>query len=106
MTTGISASTTLAAATDTVVYLVPTATLATINIAVTNRGIANAEVNIAIAPDDTPGAEDYIEYGVIIPPKGILERTAVVAVAGENVIVRASTADCTVRVHGFKEVAL
>lgn len=105
MASGKLGSAALAANTDTTVYTVPASTVATINVAIVNRGSESATVNVAIAPAGTPANADYIEYGVTIPAKGVLERTAIVAGAGEHVVVRASTANCSVRVHGFEEVA-
>lgn len=93
----------LVANTDTTVYTVPASTVSTVNVAIVNRGTTSAVVNVAIAPGATPGNADFVEFGVTIPPNGILERTAIVAGAGERVVVRSSTADCTVRVHGFEE---
>lgn len=103
MASGKLGSATPAANTDTTVYTVPASTVATINVAITNRGSVSATVNVAIAPNATPANADFIEYGVAIPANGILERTAIVAGAGERVVVRSSTADCSVRVHGFEE---
>lgn len=105
MASGKLGSATLAADTDTTVYTVPASTVATINVAIVNRGDAAAVVNVALAATATPGNADYVEFGVTIPAKGVLERTAIVAGAGESVVVRSSTADCSVRVHGFEEVA-
>lgn len=92
-----------AANTHTTVYTVPAATVATVNIALINRGTADAVVDVALAATATPSNAEFIEYGVKIPAKGVLERTAIVAGAGERVVVRSSTADCSVRVHGFEE---
>lgn len=105
MASGKLGSAALAAGTDTTIYTVPASTVATINVAVVNRGSADATVNVAIAPTGAPANADYVEFGVAIPASGILERTAIVAGAGEHVVVRSSTADCTVRIHGFEEVA-
>ena len=104
MASGKLGSAALAANTDTTVYTVPASTVATINIAIVNRGSVAATVNVAIAPTGTPVDADYIEFGAVIPANGILERTAIVAGAGERVVVRSSTANCSVRVHGFEEV--
>lgn len=105
MASGKLGSAALAANTNTTVYTVPASTVATINVAIVNRGSAAATVNVAIAPSGAPTNADYVEFGVVIPANGILERTAIVAGAGERVVVHSSTADCSVRVHGFEEVA-
>lgn len=103
MASGKLGSATLEANTDTTVYTVPASTVATLNVAIVNRGDAAAVVNVALAATATPDNADYVEFGVTIPAKGVLERTAIVAGAGERVVVRSSTADCSVRVHGFEE---
>lgn len=103
MASGKLGSATPAADTDTPVYTVPAATVASVNVAIVNRGSAAAVVNVAIAATGSPANADYIEYGVTIPANGILERTAIVCGAAEQVVVRSSTADCSVRVHGFEE---
>ena len=95
----------LAANTDTTVYTVPAGLLASCNIAIVNRGSVDAVVNVAIATTGTPSTDEYVEFGVTIPANGILERTALVAEAGERVVVRATTADVTVRVHGYERTA-
>ena len=105
MASGKLGSATLAANTNTTVYTVPASTVATLNVAIVNRGDAEAVVNVALSTTATPANADYVEFGVKIPAKGVLERTAIVAGSGERVVVRSSTADCSVRVHGFEEVA-
>lgn len=92
-----------AANTNTTVYTVPASTVATLNVAIVNRGDVEAVVDVAIATTAAPANADYVEFGVKIPANGVLERTAIVAGAGERVVVRSSTADCSVRVHGFEE---
>lgn len=95
----------LAANTDTTVYTVPAGTIASCNVALVNRGTTDAVCNVAFATSGTPTTAEFVEFGVKIPANGILERTAIVAGAGERVVVRSSTANVTVRVHGFEEVA-
>lgn len=94
----------MAADTFTTVYTVPAGKVSSLNVNVANRGAVGARVDVAIATSATPSNADYIEFGVTIPAGGgILERSALVASAGERIVVRSSTADCTVRVHGFEE---
>ena len=105
MASGKLGSATPSANTNTIVYTVPASTVASINVAVVNRGLSDALVRVAVAANGTPTSADYIEYDVTIPANGVLERTAIVAGAGEHVVVYASTADCSVRVHGYEEEA-
>lgn len=103
MASGTLGTAALAASTNTTVYTVPAGTVASINISLVNRGSTEAAVRFSIGAT-TPTTDEYVEYDAIVPVGGILERTAIVAGAGDNVVVRASTADCSVRVHGFEEV--
>ena len=93
----------LAANTDTTVYTVPAGTIASCNVALVNRGATDAVCNVAFATSGTPTTAEYVEFGVTVPANGILERTAIVAGAGERVVVRSSTTNVTVRVHGYEE---
>ena len=103
MASGKLGSAALTADTDTSVYTVPSVTLATISIAIVNRGTDPSTINVAIATSGTPANADYIEFQTSIPPNGVLERTGIVCTAAEQVVIRSSTANCTVRVHGFEE---
>lgn len=95
----------ISANTDTIVYTVPAGKLASCNVAIVNRGANAALVNVAFSSTASPALSEYVEFQVQIPANGILERTAIVAGAGERVIVRSSSADCSVRVHGYEEDA-
>lgn len=93
------------ASTSTKVYTVPSGKTATLNINVCNRGSSIALVTIWIAAADSPANSEALEYQASVPVGGVLERTGIVCAAGERVIVRATTADCSVRVSGFEESA-
>lgn len=91
---------------NTLIYEVPVGKVSTVNISAVNRGAEEVAVKLAIttSASTTPDNADYLEYDAKIPANGgVLERTAVVCSAGEKVVFRASTADCSVRVHGFEE---
>lgn len=103
MASGKLGSAALAANTNTSIYTVPSTTVATIIIAVVNRGTNTSIINVAIAASSSPVDEDFIEFEASLPPNGVLERTGIVCSAAEQVVVRSSTANCTVRVHGFEE---
>lgn len=93
-----------AAETYSTVYQVPASTVATLNVAVVNRGEDVATVRVAVAISGSPTNAEFIEYGATVPANGgVLERTAIVACAGERVVVHCSTGNCSVRVHGFEE---
>ena len=102
MASGTLGAAVIAANTDTKVYTCPSGA-ASINFNVVNRTQGEAVVNVAITQAALPADADYIEYGVTIPGGGILERSALVVGAGDQLFVRASVAGCTVRVYGFEE---
>lgn len=94
----------LVADTLTTVYTVPASTMATLNITLVNRGEDPAKVRVAITDSPNPSDADWIEYNTTIPANGgVLERTALVAGAGENIIIHSDTGTVSVRVHGFEE---
>lgn len=94
----------LVADTTTTVYTVPAATVATLNIALVNRGADPAKVRVAITDAANPGDADWVEYDAEIPAAGgVLERTALVAGAGENIIIHSDVGSVSARVHGFEE---
>lgn len=86
------------------IYTVPAGIVSTLNIAIVNRGAADATVRVALTTQaTTPGLADFVEFDAIVPAAGgILERTALVAGAGEKIMVQSTLADVSVRVHGFE----
>lgn len=94
----------LAADTTTTVYTVPENTVATLNMSLVNRGTDPAKVRVAITNTVAPGNADWIEYDAEIPAAGgVLERTALVIGAGENIIIYSDVGNVSARVHGFEE---
>ena len=75
----------------------------TCNINIVNTGNSNATIGLAISTSSTPGPADYIEYGVVLEPGDVLERTAQVLSPGEKVIAFSTLAGVAVRVSGFAE---
>ena len=106
MASGKLGSADLTANTYITVYTVPSSTISTVNINMTNRGADVAEVRVAITSEaTTPLDADFIEYDVTIPSSGILERTALIAGANEKVMAYSTTTDVSVRVHGLEEAS-
>jgi len=104
MASGVLGQSALSATTLTTVYTVPASTLAVININVVNRSTsATADVRVALASTATPDTSEYIEFDATIPARGVLERTGIALQAAENVIVYASTANCSVNVYGLEQ---
>lgn len=94
----------LAADTTITVYTVPASTVATLNITLVNRGADPAKVRVAITDSTNPSDADWIEYDATIPSVGgVMERTALVAGAGENIIIHSDMGSVSARVHGFEE---
>ena len=105
MASGILGQSAPSATTNTSVYTVPASTLAVVNVMIINRSASNpADVRIALAASGTPNNEEYIEYDVSVPPKGVLERTGMALQASKSVIVYTSTADTSVTVTGLEQV--
>lgn len=105
MASGILGQSAPLATTLTTVYTVPASTLAVVNINVVNRSTsATADVRIALATTAaSPTLAEYIEYDATVPVRGVLERTGVALQAGENVVVYASTVNCSVNVYGLEQ---
>lgn len=91
------------AVTNTTVYTVPAATVATFNVNITNRGTDNVTVRLAIASAATPTNSEYLEFDAVIASGGVLERTGIMASAGERVVVYASNANTSVNVYGYED---
>lgn len=87
---------------DTDLYTVPAGYVATANVWLCNRGAANATVRVAVR-NGAIGNADYLEYGTVIPPNGVLECRGIAMTAGEIVTVRSNVAAVSARVHGFEE---
>lgn len=102
MSNGVLGASDLSAATDTIVYSVPTDTFAVITINVVNRGASTCTIRIALATANTPNNSEYIEYEAQVLPGGVLERTGVVVEADRNVIVRSSAAGAGAMVYGLE----
>jgi hypothetical protein len=104
MATGILGQAAPAAATNTVVYTVPAATVTDATISIVNTTALSISTRLAIASSGTPTISEYVEYDVIIPASGILERSGIVMNATEAVVVFGSAAGLAVSVYGYEEV--
>jgi len=104
MASGILGQSAPTAATNTTVYTVPTGTTSTFNVSICNTGSTEITARLAIAATGTPGTSEWLEYNVLIPVAGVLERTGIVAQAAKRVVVFVSAATASVSVFGFEEV--
>jgi len=107
MASGRLAAVDLAATTNTSVYAVPASTVAVVNVSVANRNASEVVIRLmhlngAIG---TLAVEDYIEYDVVIPANGMLERTGIVMAATHVIGAYSDTANVSVQVHGLERSA-
>lgn len=89
----------------TQVYRVPENSEVSANILITNRKFSDVRVRVSIGDNASPENKDYIEYNVIIPGNGILERTGLIIGSLERVIVESDQSDLTVRIHGYESTS-
>jgi hypothetical protein len=103
MPSGILGRADLAAATNTTIYTVPTAKVATISVNICNRNNNSVTVRLAIATTGTPASTDWILYDLIIQGNSVLERTGLVLDAAELVVVYSNLANVTAIAYGYEE---
>ena len=103
MATGILGNADLAATTNTSVYTVAAAKVATCTINLVNRNSTAITVRLALAATGTPAAAEWIEYDASVPANGVLERGGIVLDATKRVVAYASAANVSVNVFGFEE---
>ncbi len=92
--------------TDVLVYTVPAAAnFATVSVNMTNTGIEDAKVRLALTTASTPGMADYVEYEAIIPASGgSLERSCMVLSPGEKIMVWSDKSTVAIRAYGLEEI--
>jgi hypothetical protein len=104
MSTGKLGSAYIANTANTVVYTVPSSRFTALNINMVNIGTVVSTVKLSISANTNPEPQDYVEYNVPINATGVIERTGIIAEAGEKVVVSIDTGTVTVRVHGIEEI--
>ena len=92
----------LAANADTDLYTCPPGKVATATVAICNRTTDPVSVRLAVRSAAIADS-DYLEFGAVVPPNGVLERSQIVLSAGEIITVRSASAGITARAHGFEE---
>jgi hypothetical protein len=102
MATGRLGAADLAAATNTTLYTVPSATFSVVSLSLCNRGASTVQIRVAISTSGTPADADYIEYDVNLLSKGVLERTGLVLDAGKVLVVRSSAVGISAVVYGIE----
>lgn len=76
---------------NTTIYTVPNGFYSVFSISLVNTSATAVTVQLALATTTSPSTSEWIEFGTTIQPKGVLERTGLVAQAGLNVVALAST---------------
>jgi hypothetical protein len=102
MATGRLGTANLAAATNTLIYTVPSNYFSVVTLSICNRSNSQIIVNVALSLTTTPTTDEYIEYGTVILPNGVLERTGLVMNAGLNLMVYSSSANVSVVAYGIE----
>ena len=93
MATGRLGTLDVAATTYQNLYVTPADTFAVASVSMVNRTTGNITVRLAVTTVAAPGAptnDEFIEYDVVLAPKGVLERTGLVLDAGKIIKVYAS----------------
>tara|TARA_Y100000385_G_C12668827_1_gene457054 strand:+ start:185 stop:505 length:321 start_codon:yes stop_codon:yes gene_type:complete len=103
MASGILGQSAPSAGINSLIYTVPTDTVAYANLNVVNRGAADAVVRIALSATSTPTTAEWVEYDTVIAAYGVLERTGFALQAGKKVVAFCDTADTSVAVYGVEE---
>jgi len=102
MATGRLGVSALPATTNTTVYTVPTGYYSVFNVSITNRNTTSITIRLAISTTGTPNDQDWLEFDTVIAPKGVFERTGLVAQAGINVVVWSSATTVGATVYGIE----
>lgn len=102
MASGVLGQASPSATTNTTVYTVPSSTVATCTVNICNRSANALTVRVAIASTGTPTDSEWIEYDTSILGNGVLERSGIVAQAGERIVVYVSSATVSVNVYGYE----
>jgi len=92
----------------TQVWIVPDGFYSMAAVNLVNRSDTLAPViRMAISDSETPSLEEYIEWELTLPPRGILERTQLFLQAGRRLFVSSSIADVvSVSIYGFLQDTL
>jgi len=102
MATGRLGTFALAATTLTTVYTVPSNNYAVFNVSFTNTNSTSVTIRLAIATLATPATSEYIEYDTTIIPKGVFERSGLVANGNLLIVAYSSASGVNANVYGIE----
>lgn len=102
MATGILGQSAPAATTNTTVYTVPAATVATCTVNITNTTAGAITFRLAVSATGSPATSEYLEYDVLLPSGQTYQNGGIVANATKNFVVYASASGLSVSVYGYE----
>lgn len=102
MPTGILGQSAPAATTNTTVYTVPAATVATCTVNITNTSALDMNFRLAVASTSSPTSSEWLEYDAIIPAGGTYQNGGIVANANEQFVVFGGAAGLSVSIYGYE----
>jgi hypothetical protein len=75
---------------NTTLYQVPSGYYSVFSVSLTNVTSSAVTIQLALATSGSPGTSDWIEFGTVIQPKGVFERTGLVLGPSQYVVALAS----------------
>lgn len=104
MASGVYGKSDLTAATWTEIVAPPASGVKVTTLNIVNRTDANRKIRVALSADTTITDDEYIEYDVVLPANGVLERTGIVCSANNGLYVYADGADVSAVAYGMDAV--
>ena len=101
MASGVYGKSDLTAATWTEIVAPPASGVKVTTLNIVNRTDANRKIRVALSADTTITDDEYIEYNVVLPANGVLERTGIVCSANNGLYVWADGASVTAVAYGM-----
>ena len=93
----------LTAATNTTLYTVPAAKVATFSVFFCNRTAQPALVRLALASSASPTNAEWVLYDILVDGNGSIERTGLILDAAKLAVVYSNNAGVSATAYGFEE---
>ena len=103
MATGILGQSAPTGLTNTTVYTVPSAVVATCTINITNTTAGAISFRFAVASTSSPTNSEWIEYDAVIPANGNYNNSGLVVNAAEQFVIYPSATGLSVSVYGYEQ---